>query len=139
MIRTQKKAAGVKPVSTHGKKQVLTKASKAKGARSIKVIEVRNKLGLSQVELARVTGYALRSIAGWELGKPLSDSARRKLAETDRLRAALSEILPPNELGNWMRTPNPAFEEQTPIQVLERGEADRLWRMIFQIDAGVAS
>jgi Protein of unknown function (DUF2384) len=38
-----------------------------------------------------------------------------------------------------MRTSNPAFEGQTPIQVIERGEADRIWRMIFQIDAGVAN
>ena len=133
MIKTKKKAAGAKPASPHGKKQNLTRILK------IKVIEVRNKLGLSQIELARVTGYALRSIAGWERGKPLSDSARRKLAETDRLRAALSEIVPPNELGNWLRTPNSAFEGQSPIQVIERGEADRLWRMLFQIDAGVAS
>ena len=126
MIRTKKKTAERKPVATCG-------------TRPIEVVEVRTQLGLSQLELARVTGYALRSIAGWEVGKPLSDSAHRKLAETDRLRAALSEILPPNELGKWLRTPNPAFEGQTPIQVMERGEADRLWRMIFQIDAGVAS
>ena len=28
---------------------------------------------------------------------------------------------------------------QTPIQVIERGDAGRIWRMIFQIDAGVAN
>jgi hypothetical protein len=38
-----------------------------------------------------------------------------------------------------MRTPNPAFEGQSPIQVIERGEADRIWRMIIQIDSGVAN
>ena len=42
-----------------------------------------------------VTGYALRSIPSRELGKPLIDSARRKLAETDRLLRAFSKILPP--------------------------------------------
>ena len=105
----------------------------------LRVATVRGTLGLSQVEFSRVTGYSLRSIAGWEGGKPLSDSARQKLVETDRLRAALGEILPPSELGEWMRTPNPAFEGQTPIQVLERGESDRLWQMIFQIDANVAN
>jgi hypothetical protein len=40
-----------------------------------------------------------------------------------------------DELGDWMQAPNPAFENQTPIQVSERGEADRIWRMNFQIDA----
>jgi Antitoxin Xre/MbcA/ParS C-terminal toxin-binding domain len=63
----------------------------------------------------------------------------QKVAETERLRAALAEIVPAPELGEWMRTPNPAFEGQTPIQVIERGEADRIWRMIIQIDSGVAN
>ncbi len=105
----------------------------------IKVTGLRAKLGLSQAELARVTGYSLRSVAGWESGKPLSDSARQRMIETERLHEALSQILPPGKVADWMRTPNPAFEGQTPIQVIERGESDRLWRMIVQIDSNVAS
>lgn len=105
----------------------------------IKVSALRSELGLSQAELARVTGYSLRAIAGWEAGKPLSASARQKMIEAHRLREALAEIVPPDKLGVWMRTPNPAFEGQTPIQVIEHGESDRLWRMILQIDSNVAS
>jgi transcriptional regulator with XRE-family HTH domain len=101
--------------------------------------KVREKLGLSQGELARVTGYSLRSIAGWEGGKALSEAAKQKVTETERLRRALSQVIPESHLGDWLRTPNPAFEGQTPIQVIERGESDRIWRMIFQIDANVAS
>jgi DNA-binding transcriptional regulator YiaG len=105
----------------------------------VKVIEVRNLLGVSQDELSRITGYSIRAIAGWEAGKKLSEAARQKVVETERLRAALAEIVPAAELGEWMRTPNPAFEGQSPIQVIERGEADRIWRMIIQIDSGVAN
>lgn len=65
--------------------------------------------------------------------------ARQKMIEAHRLREALAQIVPPDRLGEWMRTPNPAFEGHTPIQVLERGESDRLWRMIVQIDSNVAS
>jgi hypothetical protein len=57
---------------------------------------------------------------------------------TDKLVETLAQIMPPDHVGQWLRTPNPAFEGQPPIQVIERGESDRLWRMIFQIDAGVA-
>lgn len=105
----------------------------------VKVSDVRNLLGVSQDELARITGYSIRAIAGWEAGKKLSEAARQKVVETERLRAALAKIVPPAELGEWMRTPNPAFEGQSPIQVIERGEADRIWRMIIQIDSGVAN
>jgi transcriptional regulator with XRE-family HTH domain len=153
MSKTKKKQARVRLASRPGQRKtravkvVMVSGGRA-GARvalgipkgvKIEVTQVRTQLGLTQVELARVTGYSLRSIAGWETGKPLSGPARQKLIETDRLAAALSEILPPNGAGEWLRTPNPAFEGQTPIQIIERGETDRLWRMISQIDAGVAS
>jgi transcriptional regulator with XRE-family HTH domain len=105
----------------------------------VNVSDVRRLLGVSQHELSRITGYSIRAIAGWEAGKRLSDAARQKVVETERLRAALAKIVPPAELGEWMRTPNPAFEGQSPIQVIERGEADRIWRMIIQIDSGVAN
>lgn len=121
-------------------KTLLTRPTSAvpKGT-AITVNGIRLKLGMSQMELARMTGYSIRSIASWEGGKPLSESARQKLTETERLRMALSEIIQANEVGAWLRTPNPAFEGQTPIQVIERGESDRIWRMIWQINAGVAS
>ena len=31
---------------------------------------------------------------------------------------------------------NPSFEGSTPLQVIERGETDRLWRMIWQLGTG---
>lgn len=107
--------------------------------RLLQVTTLRDGFGLSQTELSRVTGYSVRSIAARESGKPLSDAARQKLTETERLRRALSELLPAAQLSEWMRTPNPSFEGQTPIQVIERGESDRIWQMVFQIDAGVAN
>jgi hypothetical protein len=60
-------------------------------------------------------------------------------AESTTSRAALSELIPADEVGDWLRTPNCAFEEQKPIQVIERAELDRIWRMIVQIDAAVAN
>jgi transcriptional regulator with XRE-family HTH domain len=119
----------------------IPRGKQAKGYSSgtVSVATVRRKLGVSQEELARVTGYSTRSIAAWESGHAVSDPARQKLTETERLRAALAQIVPEDQMGPWLRTPNPAFEGQTPIQVIERGESDRLWQMIFQIDANVAS
>ena len=124
---------------TRGSRTSRRKKGVRPAKRAIAVLGVRNRLGVSQEELARITGYSVRAVAGWEAGKKLSGAARQKVMETERLRAALAEIVPPAELGEWMRTPNLAFEGQTPIQVIERGEADRIWRMIIQIDSGVAS
>jgi Protein of unknown function (DUF2384) len=61
------------------------------------------------------------------------------MTEAHRLCEALSQIMPPESVGEWLRTSNLAFAGQTPIRVIESGESDRLWRMIIQIDANVAS
>lgn len=108
------------------------------GGRAKEFSVIRAKLGISQPELSRLTGYSVRAIAGWEGGKALSGPAKQKIQETARLFKALSKIIPPTQCGEWMRTANSAFEGQTPIQIIERGESDRIWRMIFQIDASVA-
>lgn len=134
-IRRKKKA--VKPAKYTTNLRAFI--PKLPAGQSIQVLGVRRRLGFSQEELARITGYSVRAIAGWEAGKKLSGAARQKVVETERLRGALAEIVPASELGEWMRTPNPAFEGQTPIQVIECGEADRIWRMIIQIDSGVAN
>jgi hypothetical protein len=39
-------------------------------------------------------------------------------------------------IGPWLKEPNPAFDGSTPLQVIERGEIDRLWRMINELQSG---
>jgi len=53
-----------------------------------------------------------------------------------RLFDALAEVVPAPQIGPWLETPNPAFESSTPLQVIERGESDRLWRMIWELRMG---
>ena len=134
-LRRTGKAVKPSPITKKGSPS-FTALPKGK---AVKIVDIRNRLGFSQDELSRITGYSVRAIAGWEAGKSLSEAARQKVLETERLRSALAEFVPASELGEWMRTSNPAFEGQTPIQVIERGEADRIWRMIFQIEGGVAN
>ena len=103
------------------------------------VAGMRASLSLSRDEFARLMGYSTRAVASWEAGKPLAQSARRRLAEIGRLLKALSELMPPGRLGQWLRAPNQAFDGQAPMHLVERGEGDRLWQMIHQIDANVAN
>ena len=42
----------------------------------------------------------------------------------------------PKAIGPWLLQPNPAFDGSTPLQVIERGESDRLWRMIYELESG---
>ena len=54
-------------------------------------------------------------------------------------RTALAEIMPPEHIAEWLDTPNNAFDKLKPLEVIERGEIDRIWRMVFLLRSGVPS
>jgi hypothetical protein len=59
--------------------------------------------------------------------------------ELDRLRVRLAEIVKEEAIPGWLVSPSEAFDGLKPLEVIERGEVDRLWTMIYHLDAGVAS
>ncbi len=107
------------------------------GARHRNVVEVyRKKFGMPQPVLVRLTGYSARSVAKWSQGESPSPKQEKALVETDRLLDRLGQLMEPAQVGRWLKTPNPAFDGSTPLQVVERGEIDRLWRMLFELESG---
>ncbi len=52
------------------------------------------------------------------------------------IRNALLDFLGNEEIPGWLQQPNPAFDGFTPLQLFERGESDRLWRMIYELESG---
>ena len=57
--------------------------------------------------------------------------------EYDRLRIALGELMDTGLIPEWIQTPNEGFNGLKPIEVIERGEIDRIWEMIFFLRSGV--
>ena len=45
----------------------------------------------------------------------------------------------PLSIGSGSRRPNRALKGLKPLEVIERGEIDTLWRMIFQLESGAAN
>lgn len=98
--------------------------------------EVATAYGLKQQTLSRLSGFSLRAIAHWLAGKAPSEIARIRLTELERLLKALAEVIEPAAMESWLQQPNPAFQGSTPLQVVERGEMDRLWRMLYELGSG---
>lgn len=94
------------------------------------------RFGVIRTDLTRLTGYSLRSVDKWASGEKPGKAAQKQLTELVRLFDALAEIMAPDYIGEWLKAPNPAFEGSTPLQVIERGESDRLWRMLYLIESG---
>lgn len=106
------------------------------GSRALPVRELRHALGLNRRLFSRLTGYSERAIADWEAGKVVSDSTRQRLTEIQRLQQALAHVMKGAFVGPWLQSPNPAFDGFKPIEIVERGEIDRIWRLIFLLEAG---
>jgi uncharacterized protein (DUF2384 family) len=53
-----------------------------------------------------------------------------------RLVKALLDIIPADELPQWLQTPNPGFDGRTPWRLIENGERDIIWQMIHQTQQG---
>ncbi|MDQ6911271.1 MAG: MbcA/ParS/Xre antitoxin family protein [Verrucomicrobiota bacterium] len=56
--------------------------------------------------------------------------------EVTRLRNALADVIEDEVLDEWLQRPNKQFNGSTPLQVIECGETDRLWQMIWQLREG---
>ena len=106
------------------------------GTRTLR--QIREDLGLTQPELARLLGFSTRWVATQEAGGARA-GADRRLVEVDRLVEALSRVVQPDGLRGWFTRPNPAFQGLKPLEVVERGEIGRLWQMVFFLESGVAS
>jgi len=92
-----------------------------------------DRYGLRREDLGRLTGFSLRALADWSTGKLPSEPARRRLHEIRRLLDSLAQVVKVEEISGWLKTRNPVFENMTPIQVIEVGEIDRLWQMVYSL------
>jgi hypothetical protein len=91
---------------------------------------------LSNETLSRVIGASPRTVAYWNAGTPPQRSSAHKVREVTRLFDALADVIDKKVIGQWLQRPNQQFDGSTPLQVMERGETDRLWRMIWQLREG---
>lgn len=98
--------------------------------------KIADKFGLRQETLSRMTGFSLRAVAGWSNGKQPSTPVKRALIEMDRLLDNLSRLMKPKDVGRWLKEPNPALDGSTPVQVIERGQTDRIWRLLYFLESG---
>ena len=110
--------------------------ARGKTSAAFNVSNLCTRFRLVRPDLTRMTGYSLRSVDKWAAGENPGAATQRRLKEVGRLFEGLSEIMEPEYVGQWLKTPNDAFDGSTPLQVIERGETDRIWRMIFIVETG---
>lgn len=132
----QEKASAKKPVHIKSKPKVKAVGTSVTPGM---VLDLRNRLQLNQTVFARLLPVSVRSLATLESGVPPTEVIARRLIELRRLINALSEVIKKDSLGAWLQTPNDAFDGLKPLEVIDRGESDRIWSMIYFLRSGVPS
>jgi hypothetical protein len=101
------------------------------------MLALRSHLAMNRETFARLLPVSTRSLADIEQGSPPNSAVFRRLTELDRIVQSLREVVKDDALGAWMGRPNQAFDGLKPIEVIERGEVDRIWRMVFLLRSGM--
>src|SRR5262245_26350078 len=121
---------------TTKKKSGRSMTKRGPGPVASAVGRVRQGFGLTRKTFSRLSGFSERAIAEWESGKLPKGANGQRLAELERLQRALARVMRPAFVPLWLETPNEKFRGLKPLEVIERGEVDRLWRMIFLLESG---
>lgn len=132
-MTTAVKTKETDPTRPSPRRQQRTRRSKAHTS------PLRTDFGLTRKTLARMTGLSERTLTTWEAGSGINEVGRRAIVTVDRLLRALAEVVRKEAIAEWLEQPNEGFGNLKPLEVVERGESDRLWRMIYFVGAGTAS
>lgn len=97
----------------------------------------RRAVGLNRETFARLANFSERSLATYEKEEVFPPSVKPQLNEAMRLVKALLEIIPAEDLQAWLEAPNTGFGGRRPWTLIEEGEKDLLWEMIYQVRQGV--
>lgn len=99
---------------------------------------VRDSLDATQQQFSAISGISVRKLSAIERGeqRPNPDDIRR-FNELRRLREELAHVVAPSVIGDWIRMPNQYLGGHSPAHLIEAGESDRLWRLIWQLQDNI--
>lgn len=95
---------------------------------SLRPDELRRDLSLSRERMARLVDVSAKTVERWEhrQGLPARASARLRsqLAQIQEVRDLGLRVYTPEGFRQFLKTPLPAFDGRTPLQMIEQGRAD---------------
>lgn len=100
-------------------------------------LELRERLSMTRPLFCRIVNVSERTIAKVESETDTAEKLKRPYNEVYRLIEALDDVVDVNSLGEWFQEPNDVFDGLKPLEVIERGEIDRLWNMVYELKSGM--
>jgi transcriptional regulator with XRE-family HTH domain len=98
---------------------------------------LREALGWSRPQLARVMNCSDRALVNWERGELISAVYAARLRELQSVYDELKKLMKPQEIGRWLMTENEEFHGHSAADLIRRGESGQLWRSLFYLRTGM--
>lgn len=91
---------------------------------------------LTDRDIARATGAGVSTVGAWLRGtrSPRGERAER-VAELSAIVERLARVMEPDYIPVWLHKPVPALGDEKPIDVLGRGEWQRVARLISELES----
>ena len=90
------------------------------------LIRLRDELGWSRAQLARIMNCSDRALVNWEQGEPISAVYAARLRELQAIFDELKELMKPQEIGPWLLTENEEFHGHSAADLIRHDEAGQL-------------
>lgn len=98
---------------------VLNKFSKTEEIDAKRILELRNRLRLTQERFARLLEVTTRTVARWEKGEGQPDPLiEKKLIGVDQVARKLEKAGEPEEIAAWLQKPDPDLRGYPPVDLL---------------------
>jgi hypothetical protein len=82
------------------------------------LITLRDQIGLSERDIAQVTGAHVRSVRRWLSGTDPHQGTAERIDDLRTIVTDLGQMLPPESIVAWMRNRNPMLDRRRPLDVL---------------------
>lgn len=99
--------------------------------------ELRARLQLTRPVFARLLGVSERTVADWEHATAPKSGAERAIKELRSVIEACERVMKPTFVGPWLVTAHGSLDGFKPIELIERGETERVLRALFFVEAGI--
>ena len=130
--------SSVSPSRKPSRKSAASKGKSVQGHAAQKIRAIRKLLGIDDVKAAQLLGYTVTTVEAWRKGeKNPGVVAQKQIDALHEVCRALSEILIPAKIPDWIVQPNKGFWGNSPMQFLEKKKYEPLLRMVIMIAEGI--
>jgi transcriptional regulator with XRE-family HTH domain len=102
-----------------------------------RIENIKKTVGISGREVAQLLNTRPETVSRWRVGKAVPQpKPREDLLHLWWLTVQLAELYHPKEANLWLFSPNERLNGEHPVDLIQRGEIERVLKVIDQLKDG---